>query len=104
MAGAVQVGRCEHCFSRNATKRQDSHILLAISEVELQGRAGLLKKHNSESGLNQRDEDAHDFFVKQIPVVPPEIKNPDRGCPSPGLYAQHGGGGGGLANWLSPPA
>ena len=62
---ALQVSR-EHCLSRNATKPHDSPIFAS----HFRDRVDLKKKYHSESGLNQRDEDARDFFVKQMPVVP----------------------------------
>ena len=52
-----------HETSQNVTVRP---FLLAISEV---GWANFLFKGHSKPGSNQRDEDAHDFFVKQMPVV-----------------------------------
>ena len=52
-------------------------FLLAISEVGWTYK----KKCHLESGLNQRDEDAHEFSTTQVPVVPrskPPTTPPDK--------------------------
>ena len=58
-------------------------FLLAISEVG----CTFLKKYHSDSGLYQRDEDAHAFFC-ETNARGPEIKNLDRGCGAAGCLAQ----------------
>ena len=56
----MQVDR-EHCLSRNVTKRHDPFIFAS----HFRDRVDLYKKYHSESGLNQRDEGAYDFFGKK---------------------------------------
>ena len=63
-AARWQVGR-EHCLSRNATKRH----ALTIFASHFRDRVHL-KKYHLESGLHQRDEVPHDFFVTQVPMSP----------------------------------
>ena len=63
------AGRSRALFaSRNGTKRHD----LAFFASHFRDRVHLKKKYHLESGLYQRDEDPHDFSVKQVPMSPRE--------------------------------
>ena len=63
-----QVGR-EHCLRHETAQNVTIWpFLLAISEIGCTYK----KKYHLESGLYQRDEDPHEFSVKQVPMSPRE--------------------------------